>query len=68
MYTGLLLVLLGGALVYNSGAVALLLLAPFCGLFYCHSVIEERLLTAHLGDAYSQYRAATGRLFPRLLR
>lgn len=68
MYSGLLLVLLGGALVYNSDAVLLLLCAPFCGLFYWQSVIEERLLAAHFGDAFSQYRGATGRLFPHLLR
>ena len=68
MYSGLLLVLLGGALVYNSGAVLVLLFAPFCAMFYWQSIIEERLLAAHLGEGYSQYRAATGRLLPRLLR
>jgi protein-S-isoprenylcysteine O-methyltransferase Ste14 len=66
IYTGLLLVLLGGALVYNSGAVLVLLAAPFCCFFYCQSAVEEKLLLAHFGDEYRRYRARTGWLLPRI--
>ena len=68
MYTGLLLVMLGGALVYNSGVALVLLVLPFCGFFYWQSALEERLLVAHLGDAYLRYRQITGRFLPRILR
>ena len=67
MYSSLLLVILGGALVYNSGAVIVLLAIPFAGFFYWQSAVEERLLVKHLGEAYLQYRARTGRLVPRLV-
>jgi protein-S-isoprenylcysteine O-methyltransferase Ste14 len=66
MYSGLLLVILGGALVYNSGAAVVLLLVPFAGFFYWQSAIEEKLFAAHFGEAHARYRAATGRLLPRL--
>ena len=68
IYTGLLLVIVGGALVYNSGAALILLAVPFSAFFYWQSVVEEKLLVDHFGEAYSRYREATGRLFPRLLR
>lgn len=68
IYTGLLLVILGGALVYNTGAALVLLVLPFYGFFYWQSVVEEKLLAGHFGEAYTRYRATTGRLLPRLLR
>ncbi len=68
IYTGLLLLLLGAALVHNSGSTLLMLFVPFCIFFYWQSVLEERLLENHLGDAYRRYRDRTGRLLPRILR
>ncbi len=68
IYTGLLLVLLGGALVYNSGAVLVLLAAPFYCFFYWQSTVEEKLLVAHFGDEYRRYRTHTGRLLPCIWR
>ncbi len=65
IYTGLLLVVVGGALVYDSGTALLLLAVPFCAFFYWQSVLEEKLLVNHLGEAYLQYRSKTGRLLPR---
>jgi protein-S-isoprenylcysteine O-methyltransferase Ste14 len=67
MYSSLLLVILGGALVYNSGAVVVLLALPFTTFFYWQSAVEERLLVKRLGEAYLQYRASTGRLVPRVV-
>ena len=66
IYTGFLLQLAGGALVYDSGATLLLLL-PFCAFFYWQSAAEEKLLVDHFGDAYRRYRGTTGRLLPKLL-
>ncbi len=68
MYTGLLALGLGGALVHNSGLAVALLVAPFGGFFYWQTRVEEPLLVARLGDAYRQYQASTGRLLPRLMR
>ena len=65
MYTGILLQILGGALVYNSGVTLLLLFLPFCGFFHWHAVVEEELLLAHFGAAYQRYQSVTGRLLPR---
>jgi protein-S-isoprenylcysteine O-methyltransferase len=66
MYTGLLGVLLGGALAYDSGAVLILLFLPFSVFFYWQSMVEEKLLAGHLGRAYREYQAGTGRLLPRI--
>ncbi len=68
IYTGLALVLLGGTLVYNRGPALLFLFLPFCAFFYWQSVVEERLLVNHFGDAYRRYRERIGRLLPRILR
>jgi len=68
IYTGFLFQLLGGALLYDSGATLLLLFLPFLALFYWQSVAEERLLADHFGDAYRRYRATTGRLLPKLFK
>ena len=67
LYTGILLVFLGGALVFNSGAVLVLLAAPFTLFFYWQSAVEEKLLQDHFGEAYRRYRPRTGRFLPRLM-
>lgn len=62
MYTGLLAMVLGAALVWNSVAtlaLAVLLVVPFA----LQARIEEPLLEAHFGEAYREY----GRRVPRLL-
>jgi protein-S-isoprenylcysteine O-methyltransferase Ste14 len=66
IYTGFLLQILGGALLYDSGATLLLLFLPFLAFFYWQSVAEEKLLVDRFGDAYHRYRLTTGRLLPRL--
>jgi protein-S-isoprenylcysteine O-methyltransferase Ste14 len=66
IYTGLLLLMLGGSLVYNSAVTLLLLMLPFGGFFYWQSVVEEELLVQHFGEAYRRYQATVGRLIPRL--
>jgi protein-S-isoprenylcysteine O-methyltransferase Ste14 len=68
MYTGLLLVMLGGALVYNSGLALAMLLLPFCVFFFWQSALEEKLLLIQLGESYRRYRQSTGRFLPRLAR
>lgn len=66
IYTGILTAMAGAALVFQSGAVLALLAAPFGLCFYWQSVTEEKLLEAHFGDAYGEYRRRAGRFLPRL--
>jgi protein-S-isoprenylcysteine O-methyltransferase Ste14 len=64
-YLGLLILLVGWALVFRSGvglALAALTLPPLLARI----VAEEALLSAHFGAAYDAYRARTARLVPGL--
>lgn len=67
VYTGLLLALVGAALVHNSGATLVLLALPFSAFFYWQSEEEEKLFLEHFGEEYRCYRARTGRFLPRLI-
>ena len=63
MYTGLLLMVLGAALVWDSLLtllLALLLVLPF--LF--HTVYEEALFEQHFGEPYRDYERRVPRLVP----
>lgn len=63
IYTGLLVMALGGALVLDSlltlGFTALLVMP-----FWFHTAIEEPLLEQHFGDAWRDYRSRVPRLIP----
>jgi protein-S-isoprenylcysteine O-methyltransferase Ste14 len=64
-YLGLLILLVGWALVFRSGvglALAALTLPPLLARIEA----EEALLSAHFGAAYDAYRARTARLVPGL--
>jgi protein-S-isoprenylcysteine O-methyltransferase Ste14 len=63
MYTGLLLMVLGAALAWDSALtllLALLLVVPF----FIHTVYEEALFERHFGAAYSDYQRRVPRLVP----
>jgi protein-S-isoprenylcysteine O-methyltransferase Ste14 len=63
MYTGLLLMVLGAALAWDSALtllLALLLVAPF----FIHTVYEEALFGQHFGEAYRDYQRRVLRLVP----
>ena len=66
IYTGILVAMAGAALVFDSGAVLLCLAAPFGVFFYWQTVVEEKLLEAHFGAAYVEYRQRAGRFLPRV--
>jgi protein-S-isoprenylcysteine O-methyltransferase Ste14 len=65
IYSGLLLGLLGTALVINL--IGLLIVAILGGYFYYCAFVEERNLTATFPSAYPSYRANTKMLIPFLL-
>jgi protein-S-isoprenylcysteine O-methyltransferase Ste14 len=65
MYTGLLLMVLGAALTWNSLStlmLALLLAVPF----FLHTVYEEALFERHFGAAYLDHQRRVPRLTPFL--
>ena len=63
IYTGLLLMVLGAALAWDSALtllLALLLVVPF----FFHTVYEEALFERHFGEAYFDYQRRVPRLVP----
>jgi protein-S-isoprenylcysteine O-methyltransferase Ste14 len=63
IYTGLLLMLLGAALAWDSALtllLALLLVVPLS----LHTVYEETLFEQHFGEAYRDYQRRVPRLVP----
>jgi len=63
MYTGLLLMVIGAGLAWNSLAtlaLGILLAAPF----FLHTVYEEALFEEHFGAAYLEYQSRVPRLVP----
>ncbi len=63
IYSGMLAMLLGAALAWNS-LVTLVLAALMIPLAYSHTRYEEPLLEAHFGEAYREYRQRVPRLLP----
>ena len=63
-YAGALLAFLGLGLLVHNWLAALVLLVPITGMFLWRMNIEERALSAALGEAYSGYMARTKRLIP----
>jgi protein-S-isoprenylcysteine O-methyltransferase Ste14 len=67
MYSGLLLMVLGAALTWNS-ALTLLLALLLAVPFFLHTVYEEALFEQHFGAAYLDYQRRVPRLVPFLRR
>jgi protein-S-isoprenylcysteine O-methyltransferase Ste14 len=65
IYTGLLLAILGTALVNNL--LGLIVVAVLIAYFYYCGIIEERHLTATFPTAYPEYKRRTKMLIPFLL-
>jgi len=65
IYSGLLLAILGTALVDNL--LGLIVVAVLVGYFYYCGTVEERNLTATFPKAYPEYRSRTKMLIPFLL-
>jgi len=63
IYTGVLAVFLGVALVWNS-ALTLGLAALFAIPLFFHSAVEEEILERHFGDDFREYRRRVPRLVP----
>jgi protein-S-isoprenylcysteine O-methyltransferase Ste14 len=63
IYTGLLAMLAGGALVHDS-ALTLLLAVLMAVPFFFHTVYEEALFEQHFGPAYFEYQRRVPRLLP----
>jgi len=63
LYSGLLLMVLGAALAWDS-ALTLLLAVLLAVPFFLHTVYEEALFEQHFGDAYLDYQRRVPRLVP----
>ena len=66
IYSGLLLALVSTAVVRGTAAAALGLALTIIGIVL-KLRLEERLLTAHLGDAYRDYKEQVSALLPGIL-
>jgi protein-S-isoprenylcysteine O-methyltransferase Ste14 len=65
IYSGLLMAMLGTALVNNL--LGLIVVAVLVAYFYYCGIVEERNLTATFPKAYPQYKSSTKMLIPFLL-
>lgn len=67
LYASLMLMLLGGSLIYLNYLSALLTLTVFIPFMY-HRARQEEVLLAGQFKHYSEYKAKTGMFFPKLWR
>ena len=63
-YAGSLLSFLGLGLFFGNYFSLLIIFLPICAAFVHRIRIEEKALTAHFGEAYTDYCASTKRLIP----
>jgi protein-S-isoprenylcysteine O-methyltransferase Ste14 len=66
IYTGLLAMALGTALVYGR-AVGFALLVAVCVALWWKARTEERVMLAHFGDSYAEYKRRTHAIVPFVL-
>ena len=66
-YTGILLILVGMGLAFQSWAAVLVILLTFGFAYGFRMYAEEKVLTLELGDEYVEYMKRTKRLFPYIL-
>lgn len=65
-YAGALLVWIGAVLALGFGAAATVIALVMLVVYVRRIVVEERMLTARLGEPYRQYQLGTVRLLPGL--
>ena len=68
MITGVILILLGESILFNSWLVFLWTLVFLLGNMIYFPYVEEKGLVARFGDAYREYRDQVPRWIPRLWR
>ncbi len=68
MYIGVLLVLIGEAVMFRSGLFLLYASALFLAFNIAVIVYEEPVLRRKFGTSYEQYKSETGRWIPRYLK
>lgn len=66
LYAGAFLIWAGLALAFRSPATLAITALYVVPAYVLYMRAEERMLTAHFGEAYRTYRAATGMVFPRI--
>jgi protein-S-isoprenylcysteine O-methyltransferase Ste14 len=66
-YTGILLILVGTGLTFQSLAAVLIVLLIFSLAYGYRIYEEEKVLTLELGDVYVEYSKRTKRLIPYIL-
>jgi protein-S-isoprenylcysteine O-methyltransferase Ste14 len=66
-YTGILLILIGIAFVFQTWAGVLVALTAFGLAWGYRMLVEERFLARELGDSYAEYARRTKRLLPFLI-
>ncbi len=68
MITGVILILLGESILFNSWLVFLWTLVFIVGNMIYFPYVEEKGLVARFGDAYREYREQVPRWIPRLAK
>ncbi len=66
MYTALLILSVGMALITANLLLALLLIGTTMAMYLARVADEEAMMIERFGDEYHSYMRRTGRLFPRL--
>lgn len=66
MYLGNLLIILGGAILYNAPLFYVTAIPFYFFAYYTITLAEEEYLSSHFGPEYDEYRRRVNRIFPSL--